>query len=596
MDCGTARWRRWRWASTIGAYAGKFDAERLLQALQDHRFTNISAAATHYRMMRELGRGVDAIATSSQKLSFTGEPIDSETAAFCRGDVRPAAVQHVRHDRGRRDPGELSGRRGFRRSKPGSLGKPMPGGKVEVQRPDGMPCPPGVIGEIKVWRRDGWIPTKDLGRIDEDGYFFHGGRADDVIISAGWTMSAIEIEDAILKHPDVREAAAIGVPDTLRGQVVKAFVVDRPARATRPSPRRSRTSCAARLSQHEYPRHVAFVAELPKTPAGKVNRKSAARARGTGSSMPSSETACKRSAAPTLPEDHRGGPRRAAPAHRREDRRDRRAVVPRGDARQHPPLRARHRRRQSAVVRSRTTRRRRATAASSRCRASCSPPAGSSRAMSAACPASTRCGRAPTGPGTSRSGATTTISTEAWLKDLIEHETRFAGRAVQQIYHVDFFNQHGDLVADADSWCFRTERDHAREQGTKYKERARRGRRAATPTRSWPRSTSSTRARRSAARRRATGRTSTVGEALPTMVKGPMTVTGFIAYAQGWGGLYIRANKLAWKLVRRASGPRHQEPLRHPRLSRARALGGGVRRSRSARPAPTTTAPSAARG
>ena len=88
-----------------------------------------------------------------------------------------------------------------------------------------QPCPPGVVGELKVWRRDGWVATKDLGRVDEDGYFFHGGRADDVIISAGWTMSAVEIEDAILKHPDVREAAAIGVPDELRGQVVKAFVV-----------------------------------------------------------------------------------------------------------------------------------------------------------------------------------------------------------------------------------------------------------------------------------------------------------------------------------------------------------------------------------
>ena len=54
---------------------------------------------------------------------------------------------------------------------------------------------------MKVWRRDGWIATKDLGRTDEDGYFFHGGRADDVIISAGWTMSAVEIEDAMLKHP-----------------------------------------------------------------------------------------------------------------------------------------------------------------------------------------------------------------------------------------------------------------------------------------------------------------------------------------------------------------------------------------------------------
>src|SRR6267378_3254764 len=71
-----------------------------------------------------------------------------------------------------------------------------------------------------------------------------------------------------------------------------------------------------------------------------------------------------------------------------------------------------------------------------------------------------------------------TITTEAWLKDLVVHDTKFAGRAVQQTYHVDFFNQHGDLVAEADSWCFRTERDHAREQGSKYKEvRAREPRR-----------------------------------------------------------------------------------------------------------------------
>ena len=96
---------------------------------------------------------------------------------------------------------------------------------MEVQDANGHACPPGVTGELKVWRRESWIPTKDLGRVDEDGYFYHGGRADDVIISAGWTMSAIEIEDAILKHPQVQEAAAIGVPDALRGLAVKAFVV-----------------------------------------------------------------------------------------------------------------------------------------------------------------------------------------------------------------------------------------------------------------------------------------------------------------------------------------------------------------------------------
>jgi len=148
----------------------------------------------------------------------------------------------------------------------------------------------------------------------------------------------------------------------------------------------------------------------------------------------------------------------------------------------------------------------------------------------------------------------TEIRTEAWLKDLIEHDTRFAGRSVQQIYHVRFLDAaSGDLLAEADSWCFRTDRDHARESGSKYTEVKSRPRKtytqeeldkyfalyeAETIRGAEPRYWEDVRE----------------GEALPTMVKGPMTVTGFIAYAQGWGGLYIRANKLAWKQVRNHPG------------------------------------------
>jgi acetyl-CoA synthetase len=255
---------------TIGCYAGKFDAPRLLQALEEHRFTNISAAATHYRMMRVSG-AAPKHRYFFDKTSFTGEPIDGETASFCETTFgRPMCSMY-----GTTEIGVIlvsyPGAPDFV-VKPGSLGKPIPGGKVEVQDGDGKQCPPGVTGEMKVWRRDKWIATKDLGRTDEDGYFFHGGRADDVIISAGWTMSAIEIEDAVLKHPDVREVGAIGVPDKLRGQVVKAFVVtDRKGDA--PFTKEIQDLVRSRLSQHEYPRLIEFVTELPKTPAGKVNRK-----------------------------------------------------------------------------------------------------------------------------------------------------------------------------------------------------------------------------------------------------------------------------------------------------------------------------------
>ncbi|MDO6414950.1 MaoC family dehydratase N-terminal domain-containing protein [Sphingomonas sp. BIUV-7] len=141
-----------------------------------------------------------------------------------------------------------------------------------------------------------------------------------------------------------------------------------------------------------------------------------------------------------------------------------------------------------------------------------------------------------------------TITTEAYLKDLIGHETRFAGRAYQQIYHVDFFNQHGDKVAACDSYVFRTDRDEARERGTKYTEaRANREERLTdAQMQEW------FDLYRNEEVRGATPRyweDVTVGDALPRMLKGPMTVTGFIGYAQGWGGLYIRTNKLHFRLI-----------------------------------------------
>ncbi len=140
------------------------------------------------------------------------------------------------------------------------------------------------------------------------------------------------------------------------------------------------------------------------------------------------------------------------------------------------------------------------------------------------------------------------ISTEAQLKDLIVHQTRFAGRAVQQIYHVDFYNQEGDKLAEADSWCFRTERDHAREQGSKYSHvRAREPRRyTADEIKAAYKLYETEQVRGSETR---FWDDVPEGEELPVLFKGPMTVTGFIAYAQGWGGLYIRANKLAWQLI-----------------------------------------------
>ena len=132
---------------TVGAYAGKFNAERLLSALQEHQFTNISAAATHYRMMRNSG-AADRYRYGIEKLSFTGEPIDSETAAFVEQTFgRPACSMY-----GTTEIGVIlvsyPGATDFA-VKPGSLGKPIPGGRIEVHDAAGQPCAPGVVGETE---------------------------------------------------------------------------------------------------------------------------------------------------------------------------------------------------------------------------------------------------------------------------------------------------------------------------------------------------------------------------------------------------------------------------------------------------------------
>lgn len=255
---------------TTGTFAGRFDAVRLMKALQDFKITNMSAAATHYRMMKNSARAHD-FKFHFNKLSYTGEPIDPATLEFIDRTFHvPACSMYGTTEIGVvlvNYPGA-----GDYVVKPGSLGKPIPGLKLQVQKPDGAASEPGIVGELMLWRRERWETTKDLAKIDEDGYFYHAGRADDVIISAGWTMSAVEIENTLLKHPNVKEAAVIGVPDATRGQVAKAFIVsDRePGEALVDELKKFTRD---RLSQHEFPRHIAFVNELPKTPAGKVHRK-----------------------------------------------------------------------------------------------------------------------------------------------------------------------------------------------------------------------------------------------------------------------------------------------------------------------------------
>jgi acetyl-CoA synthetase len=119
-----------------------------------------------------------------------------------------------------------------------------------------------------------WLITGDLGQMDEDGYFWFHGRADDVITSAGYRIGPSEIEDALLKHPAVRMAAAIGVPDPVRTEIIKAFII--PAVGVTPSEALAeelRDSVRHRLARHEVPRLIEFDDSLPMTTTGKIMRR-----------------------------------------------------------------------------------------------------------------------------------------------------------------------------------------------------------------------------------------------------------------------------------------------------------------------------------
>lgn len=254
----------------VGAYAGKFQAGPVLEALEEFGVTNLAAAPTVFRMLRGSGLA-EGRRVALEKLSFTGEPMDSRTWEWIEKSfgVTPCSMY------GSTEVGViLVNYPGFSNYvvRPGALGKPAPGWEVAIVDERGEPLPANRPGEIAVRRKDGWFRVKDRGWTDEDGYFHHEGRSDDVIISAGWTMSAVEIEDALLSHPEVREAAVVGAPDEVRGQIPKAYVVAE--RAGDGFARELQAWVGGRLSRHEYPRAIEFVEELPKTPAGKVDRRS----------------------------------------------------------------------------------------------------------------------------------------------------------------------------------------------------------------------------------------------------------------------------------------------------------------------------------
>ena len=255
----------------IGAYSGKFDAEILLEALEEFEITNMSAISSHYRLIMNSGK-IENYRLKIKRMTYTGEAMPMEVIQYFQEKL--GITPHCMY--GTTEVGPIcSDYAGFEdwRVKPGSLGKPAIGGhKVAILDENGNELPPGREGQIALWNGSKWTRVGDMAYQDEEGYFWYRCRADDVIISSGYTIGPIEIEGALKKHPAVVEVAVVGSPDKERGEVVKAFIkVNRnPSEQLREE---IQEFVKANLSKHEYPREIEFLDELPKTPDGKIRRK-----------------------------------------------------------------------------------------------------------------------------------------------------------------------------------------------------------------------------------------------------------------------------------------------------------------------------------
>ncbi|MBA3772569.1 MAG: AMP-binding protein [Ramlibacter sp.] len=173
--------------------------------------------------------------------------------------------------------------------RPGAIGKVVPGYIAKVVDDDGNELPRGSIGKLAVtgptgcrymddprqasYVKDGWNYPGDAFVQDEDGYFFYQARADDMIITAGYNVGGPEVEDALLRHPAVAECGVIGKPDEERGMIVKAFCVLKPGHAGDAAMTRAlQDHVKASIAPFKYPREIEFVANLPRTETGKLQR------------------------------------------------------------------------------------------------------------------------------------------------------------------------------------------------------------------------------------------------------------------------------------------------------------------------------------
>jgi acetyl-CoA synthetase len=282
----------WILGATAVIYEGEFDPVAWAEILDAYPITAFGSVPTAYRMLREHEGVLDGVDLDIRTMTSIGEPLNPGVIEWAEERFGTPILDTYGTSE---TCGTVVANYPFDSwdVKPGSMGKPFPGVEIRLVEPGTTEeVETGEVGEIAVgefpgvfseyWQRperteqkfvDGWALTDDLARKDEDGYLWFEGRADDVILSAGYRIGPFDIESELVAHDAVAEAAVVPKPDEKRGNIVKAFVVlsagVEPTDETRED---IRSFVRERLAAHEYPREIEFIDELPKTVTGKIRR------------------------------------------------------------------------------------------------------------------------------------------------------------------------------------------------------------------------------------------------------------------------------------------------------------------------------------
>ncbi|MCM3397437.1 acyl--CoA ligase [Oceanobacillus profundus] len=292
-------WQKWVWSpflSVLGSgatgfvYNGKFSPKKYLTLLEDNQVNVFCCTPTEYRLMAKLDNLSEYSLSALHSAVSAGEPLNREVI----DKFEKYFGVTVRDGYGQTENTLLLGFLKGMKVKSGSMGKPTPGNGVQLIDEDCNPVPVGKVGDIaipldtpalfksyykdpertKKSQRGNFYITGDQAKIDEEGYFWFEGRNDDIIVSSGYTIGPFEVEDALTKHPAVKECAVVASPDEIRGNVVKAFIVlqDREDADNPNLIKELQNHVKQSTAPYKYPRKIEFIEELPKTSSGKIRR------------------------------------------------------------------------------------------------------------------------------------------------------------------------------------------------------------------------------------------------------------------------------------------------------------------------------------